>query len=134
MRSYILPIFAAALGFFLLVGLAQAQTISMQPDWKERFRAYDRNGDGRIDRGEYQEWMVEVFYSRDRDRKGYLVAQDLQGVMSREKFGAANRKGDGKLTLEEMLNTLFQDFDVADTDRTGSLSIQEIEIYIRRPN
>ena len=28
------------------------------PDWKEGFRAHDKNGDGLIDRAEFQNWIV----------------------------------------------------------------------------
>lgn len=124
-------ILLAMLAVTLLVSPAIAQSPA-QPDWKDGFRAHDKNGDGRIDRAEFQEWMAQAFYTRDRDRKGYLVVPDLQGVMSPEKFRAANRKGDGKLTMEELLNSVFHDFDAADVDRTGSLSMGEIEAYIHR--
>ena len=80
------------------VGEAQ---MTPTPDWKDRFRAHDRNGDGRIDRAEFQEWMVDAFFQRDRGRKGYLVLADVQGAMTPEVFRALSRKGDGKLWLPE---------------------------------
>jgi hypothetical protein len=109
-------------------GLAQTPA----PDWRESFRAHDRNGDGRIDRAEFQNWIVDGFYFRDKGHKGYLVQADLQGSASPEVFKAINRKGDGKLTMNEYLNALFQDFAAADVDQTGALTMQEIEVYIRK--
>ena len=102
------------------------------PDLKERFQAFDRNGDGLIDRGEFQAWMLDVFYQRDKTHKGYLVYDDLKDVMSAEKFKSYDRSGDGKLILREFLNATFQDFAAADTAQRGALTVEEIDIYIKR--
>jgi Ca2+-binding EF-hand superfamily protein len=94
---------------------------------------HDRNSDGRIDRAEFHDWMVEAFYRRDQARKGYLVVEDVKGVMSPDRFAAANRKRDGRLSLPEFLNAVFQDFEAADLDKDGRLTMEEIEAYIGRP-
>ena len=117
----------------LLGSLALAQTaIQAQPDWKARFASYDRNKDGRIDRAEFQEWMTDVFYLRDKDHKGYLVLEDVRGVMAPETLKAINRKGDGKLSLQEFLNATFQDFAAIDVNQDGSVTMEEIEGYIKK--
>jgi Ca2+-binding EF-hand superfamily protein len=128
-RSLSLIVFTA-LTVILAASPAIAQT-APPPDWKERFRAHDRNADGRIDRAEFQEWMVEVFYFRDKDRKGYLVLEDLRGTMAPETLKTINRKGDGKLTQQEFLNAVFLDFEAADVGKNGALTVEEIEVYIR---
>ncbi len=127
--GYLVLVMALVLAMFS--GQALPQTIA-EPNWKERFQAHDRNGDGRIDREEFQQWMVEVFYYHDKSHKGYLVSADVQGAMRPEAFKAANRKGDGKLTLPEFLNAVFQDFETADVNRNGALTIEEFEKYFRR--
>jgi Ca2+-binding EF-hand superfamily protein len=121
-------IVAAAVACMAEPALAQASA----PDWKEGFRAQDKNGDGFIDRAEFQNWIVEGFYFRDKGRKGYLVQADLQGAASPEVFKAINRKGDGKLTMNEYLNALFQDFAAMDANQNGTITMQEIEAYIKR--
>jgi Ca2+-binding EF-hand superfamily protein len=121
-------IVAAAVACLAGPGLAQVSP----PDWKEGFRAHDKNGDGLIDRAEFQNWVVEGFYFRDKGHKGYLVQADLQGAASPEVFKAINHKGDGKLTMNEYLNALFQDFAAIDTNQNGSITIQEVEVYIKR--
>ena len=105
----------AALVCSLAAGLAWAQT-TPPPDWRERFRVFDENGDGRIDRAEFQEWMVDAFFQRDQGKKGYLTIEDVRGSMTPELFKALSRKGDGKLWLPDFLNALFQDFQAMDTD------------------
>ena len=129
----IVLIVAAAVTLAFLGTLALAQTpIQGQGDWKGSFHAHDSNKDGRIDRAEFQEWMIDVFYFRDKDHKGYLVLEDVRGVMNAETLKAINRKGDGKLSLQEFLNATFQDFAAADVNQNGSLTTEEIEAYIKK--
>ena len=118
---------ACALG-----GSLAAAQMTPRHDWREEFRAHDLNGDGRLDRAEFQEWMVDVFFERDQGKKGYLSIDDVRGAMPPELFNAMNRKGHGKLALPEFLNALFQDFQVMDTDRDGSITVEQIEAYIKR--
>jgi Ca2+-binding EF-hand superfamily protein len=120
-----------ALMWSLAGGLVEAQT-ALRPDWRERFRAHDGNGDGRIDRAEFQEWMVDVFFQRDQGRKGYLTIDDVRGSMTPEVFKALNQRGDGKLWLPEFLNALFQDFQAIDAGRDGSVTMEQIDAYVRQ--
>jgi Ca2+-binding EF-hand superfamily protein len=113
-------------------GVVEAQTASSAPDWRDRFRTHDRNGDGRIDRAEFQEWMVDAFFQRDQGKKGYLTIEDVRGVMTPEIFKALNRSGDGKLWLPEYLNALFQDFQAMDTGQEGSVTMEQVDAYVRR--
>ncbi|HSB70972.1 MAG TPA: EF-hand domain-containing protein [Candidatus Methylomirabilis sp.] len=131
MRRSMLGALMIAAALLVFAGPTNAQAPA-RPDWRESFRLHDRNGDGRIDRGEFHDWMVDAFYFRDSNHKGYLVQSDLQGTRLPELFKAMNRKGDGKLTLQELLNALFQDFAAIDVNGTGDITIEEIEAYIRQ--
>ena len=131
MRRSVLGALIVAMALIGFAGPADSQTPA-RPAWKESFRLHDKNGDGRIDRAEFQDWMVDAFYFRDTNHKGYLVQADLQGMLSPEVFKAINRKRDGKLTLQEFLNALFQDFAAIDVNQNGSISIEEIEVYIKQ--
>jgi Ca2+-binding EF-hand superfamily protein len=126
---------ALIIGLVLILGfvgrLAVAQTAAQgQPDWKGQFANYDFNKNGRIDRGEFQDWMTDVFYLCDKGHKGYLVLEDVRGIMAPETLKAINSKGDGKLSLQEFLNATFQDFAAADVNHDGTLTMTEIEAYI----
>jgi len=121
---------ASALGLLLMDGPAMAQT-RPAPDTKTWVKEHDRNGDGKIDREEFNQAVVEAFFFRDKNKSGYLTIEELREAAP-EAVKAANRKGDGKLTLQEYVNALFKDFEAADTDKDGLLAVEEIDIYMSR--
>ena len=120
---------ASALGLLLLEGSALAQT---RPplDAKAWVKEHDRNGDGKIDREEFHQAMVEVFFFRDKGKNGYLVIGELTEA-NPEVLKAIARKSDGRISLQEFVNALFKDFEAADVDHDGLLTGEEIDIYIR---
>ena len=120
----------AVLSLLLPDGPAAAQN-RPAPDTKTWVKEHDRNGDGKIDRGEFHDAVVEAFYFRDKNRSGYLTIDELKEA-GPEAVKAASRKGDGKLTLQEYVNALFKDFEAADTDKDGLLTVEEIDIYMTR--
>jgi Ca2+-binding EF-hand superfamily protein len=107
-------------------GVAAAQ--SLPPDARERFRVTDRNGDGKVDREEFHQRTIEVFYFLDTTRRGYLTIDQLQGVVI-ESFRLADRNGDSRLSLEEFLGARHRDFDAADTNRDGVVTYGEVEAF-----
>ena len=110
-------------------GSAQAQT-PPPPDVKKWVTEHDKNGDGKIDREEFHQAVVEAFFFRDKDKSGYLTITELKEA-SPETLKAVARKSDGRISLQEFVNALFKDFEAMDTDHDGLLTVEEIQIYIR---
>jgi Ca2+-binding EF-hand superfamily protein len=130
MRTMIRHVAAAsAVGLFLLHGSAMAQT---RPplDAKAWVKERDKNGDGKIDREEFHQAVVEAFFFRDKAKSGYLVITELSEATPETLKGVAH-KTDGRISLQEFVNALFKDFEAADTDHDGLLTAEEIEIYMR---
>lgn len=74
----------------------------------------DRNGDGRVDLGEYQDWMSYAFERMDRDRNGVLTAAEQPG-------------GRGEpLTREAHRALLAARFHRQDSNRDGVLDVREL--------
>src|SRR5262249_45540663 len=107
-----------------------AQTGTALPELLAGFKAADKNGDGRLDREEFREAVIEGFYFRDKEQKGYLTADQLPEA-SREAFKAANVTGNGRLSLQEEVNALLKDFEAADVDKDGTLTYKELEAYVK---
>lgn len=84
----------------------------------------DRNGDGVVDRREFHERMVDVFYFLDADKDGGLTSAEVKKVTP-EAFGRADRNGDGKLQMQEFLDARAMDFDAADANDDAVLDPTE---------
>jgi Ca2+-binding EF-hand superfamily protein len=123
----------AAPGSPLTLGLvagaapASAQTSPIR-DVRTWVKHYDRNGDGKLDRGEFHQAAVDAFFLRDKDKNSYLAISELKEA-SPETIKAVKRKSDARNSLEEYVNALFKDFETADTDGDGHLTVEEIEAY-----
>ena len=121
----------AALTLVLGATRGGAQTGTVPSDLPTWFKAADKNGDGRLDGEEFRLALIEGFYFRDKERKGYLTPDQLPEA-SRDAFNAANVKHDGRLSLQEVLNALLKDFEAADVDKDGTLTYEELEAYVKR--
>ena len=119
------------LGALTLAGGVLAQAPPPPPDAKTWVREHDKNGDGRIDREEFHQAMIEVFFLRDMNKDGYLSVEELV-VITPQAQNLLRNKPDGKMTLAEFLNALHKDFTAADTNDDGLLTAEEIEIYMRK--
>ena len=94
------------------------------PTLEDAYRSADRNGDGLLDRREFQQRMVDVFFMSDRDKNGKLEPSELPAASS-EVFARADTNGGGQLELAEFLDARAMDFEAADTDGDGALSAAE---------
>jgi Ca2+-binding EF-hand superfamily protein len=134
-RLFILCCCAAV---FVLASCATAPKRVATPE--QLFRRADADGDGRVSRKEFGDFMVgQVFEFYDRGGKGYVTMDDfIQGGGTAETFRAINRSGTGKITLEEALQsrlvreTMIVPFDEADVNRNGSVSLDEFLAYKQR--
>ena len=120
----------AMLGVLALAGGVPAQT-PPPPDAKTWVREHDKNGDGKIDREEFHQAVIEAFFLRDVNKDGYLSIEELV-VITPQAQDLLRNKPDGKMTLAEFLNALHKDFTAADANDDGLLTAEEIEIYMRK--
>ena len=116
-----------ALSLFLAPAPATAQTSTMG-DTRAWVKKYDRNHDGKLDRDEFYQAVVDAFFLRDKDKDGYLAMSELTEA-SPEALRAVKHKDSARISLQEYINALFKDFDAADTDGDGLLTVEEIEQY-----
>jgi Ca2+-binding EF-hand superfamily protein len=121
------PIVSIAATLILAAG---AGASSAHADPGEDFAITDRNSDGFVDRGEFHQRMVELFFFADADQDGRLVPAELPRVPPGV-FGNADRNGDGALSLAEFTEARAIDFGQADVNRDGLLSRVEVNAVSR---
>jgi len=126
-----LPLATAALGVLGLAGVGGAQPLPPPPDAKTWVREHDKNGDGKIDREEFHQAVIEAFFMRDTNKDGYLSVEEMV-VITPEARNLLQSKPGGKISLPEFLNAMHKDFVAADANDDGLLTVEEIEIYMRK--
>jgi len=100
-------------------------------DVRAAFSEADANGDGVIDRAEFIDRTVEVFYAADTNKDGSLSPEELErGVLYSQDFTQVDRNGDGRVSLSEFLWARDKLFDETDTNKDGLLELDEVvKIY-----
>ncbi len=110
-----------------LVGsLARAEAPAPTYDPRAAFAESDTNHDGAVDHGEFHARIVEVFYSADADKNGFLDATELRRLTFPEDFTANDKDRDGRVAMREFLRVRFADYDAADKDGDAVLSVDEV--------
>lgn len=95
---------------------------------EQLFATLDSDGNGEIDRAEWQTRKMAIFYMRDRNNDLVLSRDELPGLDA-TRFVEADLNGDGVLSGYEFNQAAFAQFDKADRDGDGVLSLVEFRAY-----
>ena len=101
----------ASVALVLLLPLVAGAQVQRTDEYLQRI---DANGDGRVDLGEYQDWLSYAFDGMDANRDGVLSPAEQPGGR-----GAA-------LTRVEHRARLAERFRKQDANRDGFLSVKEL--------
>jgi len=88
--------------------------------------ATDRDHNGEIDRDEFEQRMIHIFYFADVDRDGFVTIGQLIVFDEKLLFQSADVDNDSRISLSEFLIVRFEDFREADTDGSDTLSVKEV--------
>ena len=88
--------------------------------------ASDRNHDGQINREEFEQRIVQIFYFADVDRDGFVTIGQLTVFDEALLFETADLDSDSRISLSEFLIVRFEDFRKVDTDGSDTLSVEEV--------
>ena len=100
----------ASVALVLLLPLVAGAQVQRTDEYLQRI---DANGDGRVDLGEYQDWLSYAFDGMDRDRDGVLATHEQPGG-----------KG-APITREQHRARLAERFRKQDVNRDGFLNAKE---------
>lgn len=111
-------------GFMLgtLVLIASATALSAQAITSDHLGALDANGNGAVDRAEFETFMQVTFTKLDANGDGVLTVKEASEVIPADAFAAADANGDGKLSGSEFTAVVTDDFRKADLDGDGKLN------------
>lgn len=115
-----------AAGLALAGTLVHADEQAKTYDPRAAFAESDTNHDRVVDHEEFHARIVEVFYSADANKDGFLDATELKQLAFPEDFTANDKDRDGRVAMREFLRIRFDDYDVADKNGDGVLSIDEV--------
>ncbi len=111
---------------FVLAGGAWAAEQAKGFDPRAAFVETDKNGDSQIDHEEFYERLVDVFFSADTNRDGFLNHEEYGQLPFSGAFRDANANDDGRISLPEFVRIRFRQFEGADTSHEGQLSLDEV--------
>jgi Ca2+-binding EF-hand superfamily protein len=114
-----------------LLALATTTSFADEPakshDPRAAFSETDKNKDGTIDREEFHQRVMEIFFFGDTDKDGYLSQAELVAVVVfPDDFADADRNGDGRYSYPEFVHVRFVTFEEVDEDDDGQLSVEEV--------
>ena len=92
------------------------------------FAIFDSNGDGVIDRTEFDLNKIKVISVLDRNRDDHLDRDEVK--ISDEKFHTADQDGDGKISSFEFVESPLGNFEAFDADGDGIITLEEFRAYV----
>lgn len=95
---------------------------------EQLFSTLDSDGNGEIDRAEWQTRKMAIFYMRDRNNDIVLSRDELPGLDG-TRFAEADLNGDGVLSGYEFNQAAFAQFEKADRDGDGVISADEFRAF-----
>jgi Ca2+-binding EF-hand superfamily protein len=105
--------------------------VGQETQIREAFDLFDGNGDGRIDREEFQLNKTQIFY-RSLQRSGETSSLRFEeSNLTREAFTDADMDGDGVLSGSEWIEARFARFEIYDADSDQAISLEELEDRMR---
>jgi len=103
-----------------LIALAGALALSAAAT-AQGLPAMDANGDGAVDRAEFDAYVQASFTTMDANGDGYITEAESAAYMPADLYASANTNGDDGISLQEYQAQGDKDWAGADGDGDGIL-------------
>jgi hypothetical protein len=103
-----------------LIALAGALALSAAA-MAQGLPAIDANGDGAVDRAEFDAYVASSFAAMDANDDGYITEAESAAYMPADLYASANSNGDDGISLQEYQAQGERDWTTADKDGDGIL-------------
>ncbi len=123
MKRISIPLLALVL---LAPAWGWADEIPPPHDPRAAHAATDRDHNGEIDREEFEQRMIHIFYFADVDKDGFVTIGQLTVFDEALLFETADLDSDSRVSLAEFLVVRFENFREADADGSNTLSVEEV--------
>jgi Ca2+-binding EF-hand superfamily protein len=112
----------------LILAAALAGPARAADDVAAVFAIFDSNGDGVIDRTEFDLNKIKVISVLDRNQNDHLDRDEVK--VSDENFQTADQDGDGMISGFEFVESPFGKFEAFDADGDGVITLEEFRAYV----
>jgi Ca2+-binding EF-hand superfamily protein len=123
MKRISIPLLALVL---LAPASGWADEIPPPHDPRAAHAATDRDHNGEIDREEFEQRIIQIFYFADVDKDGFVTIGQLTVFDEALLFETADLDSDSRVSLAEFLVVRFENFREADADGSNTLSVEEV--------
>lgn len=106
----------------LAAGLMVGSAAFAQDLTSGHLAAIDANGDGTVDKAEFDAFVAAAFDRLDVNADGYVTIKEGTAVMTPDQFAAINANSDDGVSREEFTAQVLKDFAAADKDGNGVLN------------
>ena len=103
-----------------LIALAGALALSATAT-AQGLPAMDTNGDGAVDRAEFDAYVQTTFTTMDANGDGYVTEAESTAYMPADLYASANTNGDDGISLQEFQAQGESDWSAADDNGDGIL-------------
>lgn len=122
------PVFWLAACLIAMMGLSEPGRAQAPGDPNEIFDMFDTNGDGAIDRTEFDVNKIQVISAFDANRNGQIERDETR--MSDESFSAIDQDGDGAISGYEFIESPLGKFEAFDTNGDGLITREEFRAVV----
>jgi Ca2+-binding EF-hand superfamily protein len=116
----------AILAAVLVIGAAAHAGTPVPYEPRQAFAEADRDHNGVISRQELCDRAVEVLYSADANKDGFLSVEELALLPHQGDLAAGDANHDGRLSVDEYVRLRDLEFEDADRDKDGVLTVEEV--------